>query len=122
MKALPRPDHQPDSRYAMLRLGVTLLVFIVTRLTPGDPARVLRGPSSTRATEEQIETLRAAYGLNQPIYLQYVTWLGHVVRGDFGESVQLHRPVLGEVVERFRGTLVLAMAAMFAREPREFRG
>jgi len=94
----------------LVLLGVTLLVFIITRLTPGDPARVLLGP---RATDEQVETLRTAYGLNQPIYLQYVTWLGHVVRGDFGESIQLHRPVLGEVVERFRGTLVLAMAAMF---------
>jgi peptide/nickel transport system permease protein len=94
----------------LVLLGVTLLVFIVTRLTPGDPARVLLGP---RATEEQVATLRTAYGLDQPIYLQYVTWLGHVARGDFGESIQLHRPVLGEVVERFRGTLLLAMVAMF---------
>jgi peptide/nickel transport system permease protein len=90
-------------------LGVSLLVFFVTRLTPGDPARVLLGP---RATEEQVAALRSAYGLDQPIYLQYVTWLARVARGDFGESIQLHRPVLGEVVERFRGTLILASAAM----------
>ena len=90
-------------------LGVTLLVFVVTRLTPGDPARVLLGP---RATEEQVATTAHAYGLDQPIHVQYLTWLGHIVRGDLGESIQLHRPVLNEVAERFRGTLILASAAM----------
>jgi len=90
-------------------LGVTLLVFVITRLTPGDPARVLLGP---RATEVEVERLCAAYGLNEPIYIQYVTWLGHVVRGDLGDSIQLHRSVLGEVAERFRATLILAGAAM----------
>jgi len=93
----------------LVLLGVSLLVFIVTRLTPGDPARVLLGP---RATEEQVAQLRTAYGLDQPLQMQYVTWLARVVRGDLGESIQLHRPVLGEVVERFRGTLILAVAAM----------
>ncbi len=93
----------------LVLLGVSLLVFVVTRLTPGDPARVLLGP---RATEVQVATLRTAYGLDQPIHLQYLTWLGRIVRGDFGESIQLHRPVLGEVFERFRGTLILAVAAM----------
>jgi peptide/nickel transport system permease protein len=104
-------------RYLLARLGlvvlvlvgVTLLVFMVTRLTPGDPARVLLGP---RATEAEVDRLRTAYGLDQPIHVQYVTWLGRVVRGDLGDSIQLHRPVLVEVVERFRGTLLLAIAAM----------
>src|SRR5437868_3399983 len=90
-------------------LGVSVLVFAVTRATPGDPARVMLGP---RATEDQVARLRTAYGLDQPIYVQYVSWLGHVVQGDLGESIQLHRPVLIEVVERFRGTLILAGAAM----------
>src|SRR5258708_17117023 len=86
-----------------------MLVFAVTRLTPGDPARVMLGP---RATEDQVAQLRTAYGLDQPLYVQYVTWLSRVVRGDLGESIQLHRPVLNEVAERFRGTLILAIAAM----------
>ncbi len=90
-------------------LGVTVLVFLVTRLTPGDPARVLLGP---RATDDEVVRLRSAYGLDQPIYIQYANWLMHVVRGDLGESIQLHRPVLAEVTERFRGTLLLAAAAM----------
>jgi peptide/nickel transport system permease protein len=90
-------------------LGVTLLVFLVTRLTPGDPARVLLGP---RATDEQVARLRTSYGLDEPLYVQYVAWLGHIVRGDLGDSIQLHRPVVNEVAERFRGTLLLAVSAM----------
>src|ERR1700694_60593 len=90
-------------------LGVTLLVFLVTRLTPGDPARVLLGP---RATEEQIARLRTSYGLDEPLYVQYVTWLRHVVRGGLRDSIPLHRPVANEVAERFRGTLLLAGSAM----------
>src|SRR6266513_969201 len=90
-------------------LGVSLLVFAVTRATPGDPARVMLGP---RATDDQVAQLRTAYGLNEPVHVQYLTWLAHVVRGDLGESIQLHRPVLSEVGERFRGTLILAIAAM----------
>jgi peptide/nickel transport system permease protein len=93
----------------LVLLGVSLLVFVVTRLTPGDPARVLLGP---RATDEQVTQLRSLYGLDQPLYVQYLNWLGRVVRGDLGESIQLHRPVLAEVLERFRGTLILAIAAM----------
>src|SRR5439155_13665582 len=90
-------------------VGVSLVVFVVARLTPGDPARVLLGP---RATEEDLARLRGAYGLDRPIEVQYLVWLGHVVRGDLGDSIQLHRPVAQEVAEHFRGTLVLALAAM----------
>jgi peptide/nickel transport system permease protein len=106
---VPRYLFQRLLLVVVVLLGVSLLVFCVTRLTPGDPARVLLGP---RATEEQVLRLRTAYGLDQPIHLQYLSWLGRIVRGDFGESIQLHRPVLGEVFERFRGTLILAAAAM----------
>jgi peptide/nickel transport system permease protein len=90
-------------------LGVSLLVFVVTRLTPGDPARVMLGP---RATDEQVAALRTAYGLDQPLFVQYGAWLSHIARGDFGDSIQLHRPVVAEVWERFRGTLILALSAM----------
>jgi ABC-type dipeptide/oligopeptide/nickel transport system permease component len=100
---------QRGSLVVFVLFGVTLLVFLITRLTPGDPARVLLGP---RATEEEVARLRANYGLDEPLYVQYATWLGHIVRGDFGDSIQLHRPVLAEVVERFRGTLLLATSAM----------
>src|SRR5260370_25881166 len=88
-------------------LGVSILVFAVTRLTPGDPARVMLGP---RATEEQVAQLRTAYGLDQPLYVQYVSWLSRVVRGDLRESIQRHRPVLPAGPGRFRGALTLAVA------------
>jgi ABC-type dipeptide/oligopeptide/nickel transport system permease component len=90
-------------------LGVTILVFVVTRLTPGDPARVLLGP---RATDAEVAQLRASYGLDAPVYVQYFTWLSHLARGDLGDSIQLHRAVSAEVLDRFRGTLVLATAGM----------
>jgi peptide/nickel transport system permease protein len=70
---------------------------------------VLLGP---RATDQDIARLRANYGLDQPIPIQYASWLGHVVHGDLGDSIQLHRPVVDEVVERFRATLLLAVSAM----------
>ncbi len=89
-------------------LGVSVLIFVVTRLTPGDPARVMLGP---RATEQQLAQLRVAYGLDQPVYVQYISWLSHIAHGDLGESIQLHRPVANEVAERFRATLILAIAA-----------
>lgn len=92
----------------LVLLGVSVLIFVVTRLTPGDPARVMLGP---RATEQQLEQLRVAYGLDQPVYVQYVSWLSHIAHGDLGESIQLHRPVANEVAERFRATLILAIAA-----------
>jgi peptide/nickel transport system permease protein len=90
-------------------LGVTILVFVITRLTPGDPARVLLGP---RATDAEVARLRTSYGLDAPVYVQYLTWLGHLVRGDLGDSIQLHRPVGAEILDRFRGTLILATAGM----------
>ena len=92
----------------LVLLGVSVLIFVVTRLTPGDPARVMLGP---RATEQQLEQLRVAYGLDQPVYVQYFSWLSHIAHGDLGESIQLHRPVANEVAERFRATLILAIAA-----------
>ena len=92
----------------LVLLGVSVLIFVVTRLTPGDPARVMLGP---RATQQQLEQLRVAYGLDQPVYVQYVSWLSHIAHGDLGESIQLHRPVANEVAERFRATLILAIAA-----------
>jgi peptide/nickel transport system permease protein len=100
---------QRGSLVLFVLFGVTLLVFLITRLTPGDPARVLLGP---RATPEEVARLHASYGLDEPLYVQYFSWLGHIVRGDFGDSIQLHRPVINEVLERFRGTLLLATSAM----------
>ena len=96
-------------------LGVTLLVFALTRLVPGGPLeRVMMearmGPTSERASrmnasqaalsDEQLAQLREYYGLNDPWYAAYVKWLSRVVRGDLGESTRYNEPVAQLIAER----------------------
>ena len=80
------------------------------RLAPGDPITYLTGDA--QVTREFIEELRAQYGLDQPLYVQYLTWISHVARGDLGRSLWMKRPVLGEVLERFKATLLLTGSAL----------
>ncbi|MEQ8966738.1 MAG: ABC transporter permease [Azospirillaceae bacterium] len=88
--------------------GVSLVVFAMLHLTPGDPASAMLGP---RATPEALERLRAALGLDRPLPVQYVTWLGNILQGDFGQSIQRGEPVLPEVIDRLGNSLILAVAA-----------
>lgn len=90
-------------------LGVSIVVFIVIHLTPGDPARIMLGAT---ARPDDVARLRHELGLDRPMYVQYFHWLGRVVQGDLGTSISLHRPVLGEVLMRFKNTLILSSAAM----------
>ena len=90
-------------------LGVITLVFFMIALSPGDPARVMLGE---RATAEQLVKLRAEMGLDRPLYEQYVSYLGRVVRFDFGKSITTGRPVMSEVRELFPATMELAFFAM----------
>lgn len=69
--------------YILIFLGVTILIFMLTRLLPGDPARLALGPE---ATAEQVENLRIKWGLNQPLYVQYWTSLVGIFTGDWGFS------------------------------------
>jgi len=89
--------------------GVSVLVFAVLHLAPGDPAAIMLGAQATR---EDVERLRRDLGLDQPLVIQYVRWMGHVVRGDLGRSIPLGRPVLPEVVLRFKSTLILTGGAL----------
>ena len=86
-------------------LGVTLLVFIMLEITPGDPARQILGEM---ATEEMVEELREEMGLNDPFVVRYVRYVWGVIHGDFGDSYMTGRPVFEEVVERFPTSLKLA--------------
>lgn len=90
-------------------LGVSLLVFGVLHLAPGDPAAIMLGAQATR---EDVERLRRDLGLDQPLPVQYVRWMGHVLRGDLGRSIPLGREVLPEVLLRFRSTLILTAGAL----------
>lgn len=90
-------------------LGVSLIVFLVLHLTPGDPAEVMLG---SQATQEDLSRLRAQLGLDRPLHVQYLHWIGRVVHGDLGRSLWMKRPVLTEVMERFKATLLLTASAL----------
>ena len=90
-------------------LGVSLIVFLVLHLAPGDPAEVMLGAN---ANKEDLARLRTQLGLDQPLHVQYVTWISHVARGDLGRSLWMKRPVLGEVLERFKATMLLTGSAL----------
>jgi peptide/nickel transport system permease protein len=90
-------------------LGVSLIVFLVLHLTPGDPAEVMLG---SQATQEDLSRLRAQLGLDRPLHIQYLHWIGRVLQGDLGRSLWMKRPVLVEVMERFKATLLLTASAL----------
>lgn len=90
-------------------IGVSIIVFSIIRLIPGDPARALAG---VNATPEYIEQVREQYGLNEPIYAQYWNFVTGLVQGDLGTSTFSNRPVTTEIRERFPRTLVLASVAL----------
>lgn len=89
-------------------LGITIIVFLIMALIPGDPATAILG---SFATPENVARLNRDLGLDRSMVEQYFIWLGNMLRGDFGTSFALNRPVLDEVLERFNGTLILAGTA-----------
>jgi len=90
-------------------LVVAVVVFMLLRWVPGDPAAVIAGES---ATAEQVIALRQRMGLDQPVTHQFALWLGQVVRGDFGESYFFRKPVLELIVQRMEPTLALGAFAL----------
>jgi peptide/nickel transport system permease protein len=91
-------------------VGVSLLTFLFIRLIPGDAIAARLG-TSTALTPEQLASLRAYFGLDQPLFVQYWTWLTSLLRGDAGFSIRTGRPVFVEIFERLPATLELAAAA-----------
>jgi peptide/nickel transport system permease protein len=90
-------------------LGLTVIVFAIMAMIPGDPATAILG---AYATPENVARLNRELGLDEPLVNQYFIWLGNLVQGDFGRSMSLNRPVIDEVLERFSATLILAGAAL----------
>ncbi len=89
--------------------GVSVFMFLLMHLAPGDVTDALLGPM---ATEEAKEKLRRAMGLDRPLLVQYLTWMGNVLQGDFGVSVHTKRLVSDMVLPRFYNTVVLALASL----------
>ena len=86
-------------------LGISVIVFIIMALIPGDPATAILG---SFATPENVEKLNRDLGLDKPMIQRYFIWLGNMLQGDFGRSFSLNKDVLDEIFERFGATLVLA--------------
>ena len=90
-------------------LGISLVVFLIMALLPGDPALAILGPY---ATPESLASLRAELGLDEPLWRRFVIWLGNVLQGDLGRSVTLQRPVRDKIAERIGPTVLLAGTAL----------
>jgi peptide/nickel transport system permease protein len=91
-------------------LGITAVSFLVLRLAPGDPVLLMFGGQQLRSDE--LAALRVAYGLDRPLPVQYVAWLGHLLSGDFGRSFLYNRPVLEMIQASLPNTLLLAGLAL----------
>ena len=88
---------------------VAVIVFLILRLTPGDPAAVIAG---NNATNEDIDRIREQLGLTRPLLTQFMIWLGNVVQGDLGYSFYLNKPVTELIAQRIEPTLSLAAGTM----------
>ena len=90
-------------------LGLTVIVFVIMAMIPGDPALAILG---AYATPENVAKLNRELGLDRSLPEQYLIWLGNLLQGDLGRSYALNRPVIDEVLERFGPTLILAGASL----------
>ncbi|MGH3239075.1 MAG: ABC transporter permease [Spirillospora sp.] len=94
---------------ALVLLGVSVITFVLARVVPSNPALAYLGP---KATPEQAEQVRETLGLDEPLPVQYGTYISGVFRGDWGTSIGTKRPVLDEITGRLPSTLELVGAAM----------
>ncbi|MDF0726582.1 ABC transporter permease [Cytobacillus sp. S13-E01] len=102
------------ARFLIRRLGlmvvilfiVSIIIFSLVHLTPGDPARMMLGQE---ATEESLNALREKMGLNEPLYVQYLTWIGGIIQGDFGNSLKDNTPVLTVLLQKLPVTIQLTI-------------
>lgn len=90
-------------------IGVSIAVFLMLHLIPGDPAQLVAGMDATAA---DVENVRQALGLDRPLPVQYVSFVGRALVGDFGESFRTGRPVLEEIGFRYWNTMYLGCAAI----------
>jgi peptide/nickel transport system permease protein len=89
--------------------GVSVIVFVMVRAIPGDPAQTLLGQT---ATPDQVAEVRNRLGLDEPIFIQYLLFIGGAVTGDLGNSLAFGQPVTSVLLDRFPATLELTLAAL----------
>lgn len=93
-------------------LGISILVFLMVQLVPGDPAEMMLGE---RASEQSLKEVREQLGLDQPLYVQYGMFLSRLARGDLGRALRTNEKITTEIAERFPATIELSfMAIIFA--------
>lgn len=93
-------------------LGTVLIVFFIMDLAPADPAKIILGES---ATEESVKQLREEMGLDDPFVVRYISYVGGLLKGDFGTSYKNNQPVAGQIMKRLPNTVLLAFSgALFA--------
>ncbi|HFK1474873.1 TPA: nickel ABC transporter permease [Bacillus paranthracis] len=89
--------------------GVVFVVFLIMQMVPGDPALLIAGEGASKETFEQI---RHQLGLDKPFIMQYFSYIGNILQGDFGVSIRSNRPVLDEVLIRLPITIELALCSI----------
>ena len=96
-------------------IGASMLIFVLMRLVPGDIAEILvyqTGSETSGVQQKQIQQIRQELGLNQPVAIQYLSWIGGALRGDFGKSYTQRRPVWDILRERFPRSMELAILTL----------
>jgi peptide/nickel transport system permease protein len=100
---------------ALVVVLISLVTFVIMRLMPGDPVRLLSGEGQIQITQEQIEAIRAKWGLDRPYHEQYLVWAGNLLQGDFGQSlVRRGVPVRDMIFEAIPVTALLNLYAIIA--------
>ncbi len=95
----------------LVMVGVSILTFLMIRLIPGDAVAIMLG-ANTEVTADRVAELRGRLGLDQPIWVQYLSWIGGVLGGDLGVSIWTRRPVLDEIIGHVWPTLQLTVLAL----------
>src|SRR5436189_5249328 len=92
--------------FAFVLLGLSVVIFVVARIVPGDPARIALGPL---ATQEQVAQLREEMGFSKPAVVQYVDYMTGVLGGNLGKSLLTSRPVAADIAQALPATLELVL-------------
>ena len=98
--------------FPLILLGVSVLVFVSIRLVPGDAITAMLGTEAGLLTPDQRAALAAYFGIDQPVWAQYLRWLGGLVQGDLGRSFITNRDVVDDFLQRFPATIELSLSAI----------